>query len=285
MQLTAITADSHWQSALQNATTVTIDSIFHRAINLRLDTGELLSIFPVDSPNFPNGLVASHQIGQTLGRVGEKGQLSATGIVFECTTITTDSCQFINHSLNETLLPLPSPECLEQFKRRVQTQARAGSFYGAMANDAFNEAQVRWLERARAQLKQAFMTGSTKDIANATKQLIGLGIGLTPSGDDYLLGLLLVLNHSAKTGSAILQAIHQGILDNLDTTTSISQTYLRAGLECCYGELLRNLVIALTKQTAALKVETTLQALLAHGATSGQDTCTGMMDAWEFLYQ
>ena len=281
MQLTAITADSHWQTALQNAMTVTIESVFRRAVNLRLDTGELLSIFPMDSPNFPSGLVASHQISQTLGHVGEKGQLSATGIAFDNITIATDTCQFLNNNLSESMLPLISKERLEQFKRRVQTQARAGSFYGAMANDVFNEAQVKWLERARSQLKQALMTASTKDIAEATKQLIGLGIGLTPSGDDYLLGLLLVLNHSEKTDSSILKAINQGILDNLDTTTRVSQTYLRAGLERCYGELLRNLLMALTKQLATL--DNTLQALLAHGATSGQDTCTGMIDAWEFL--
>ncbi|WP_201529779.1 DUF2877 domain-containing protein [Psychrobacter frigidicola] len=281
MQLIAITADSAWRAALHTTKTATVESVFHRALNLRLDGGELLSIFPAGSPDAPAGLVSSHGIGQILGGVGETVELSPTAITFNTTTITTNNCQFVSNSLGERQLPMLSHDYLEQFTQHVKAQAIQGSFYGSMPNDVFNSAQVARLERGRGQLKLAWTQSSVEGIADATQQLIGLGIGLTPSGDDYLVGLLLVLNHSVAADSANLAAIKQVILDNLGTTTSVSQAYLRAGLERRYGEPLRDLLIAVTSQADTF--ENALQTVLSHGATSGQDTCTGMIDAWKLL--
>lgn len=287
MQLTAITADSAWRVALQTQQTAKVDSVFRRALNLQLNNSELLTIFPAGSPNAPAGLVGSHSIGQILGIVGEEVQLCPTGISFSTKTIEAANCQFVTNSLDERQLPLPSYDYLKRFQQSVQVQAKQGSFYGALANDAFNSAQVARLERGRAQLKLAWIQPVTKDITHATRQLIGLGIGLTPSGDDYLLGLLLVLNHSIAADSikdnVKLATIKQAILDNIKTTTNISQVCLRAGIQYRYSEPLRELLIVITNQTDPF--EHALQAVLSHGATSGQDTCVGMLDAWEMLLE
>lgn len=281
MQFTAITADSAWHTALKTSKTATVKSVFHRALNLQLDSGELLSIFPASSPNAPGGLIGSHRIGQNLGAVGETVQLSPTAVTFETVAIAMNNCQFVTNSLDERQLPLPSHDYLEQFEQCLQAQAKKGSFYGAMSGDVFNSAQVARLENGRAQLKRAWAQSVSKDIAYATKQLIGLGIGLTPSGDDYLLGLLLILNHSVAADSVNLTAIKQAISDNIKTTTEVSQACLYAGLQCRYSEPLRKLLIAITGQTSAF--EQALQTVITHGATSGQDTCVGMLDAWKLL--
>lgn len=283
MQIIAITADSAWCTALQSSQTAKVESVFRRALNLQLDSGELLTIFPIGSPNAPASLVGSHAIGQSLGIVGEIVQLSPMAITFETTTIAVDDCEFVTNSLDTCQLPLPSLDYLKQFEQRVQAQAKQGSFYGAMANDVFNSAQVTRLQRGRAQLQHAWIQSSVEDIIDATKQLIGLGIGLTPSGDDYLLGILLVLNHSLVADSVKLAAIKQAIFDNIKTTTSVSQACLSAGLERRYSEPLRELLIAITHQADSF--EPALQAALSHGATSGQDTCVGMIDGWRLLQQ
>ena len=281
MQLIAITADSAWRTALQTPKTAKVASVFRRALNLQLDSGELLSIFPVGSPNTPAGLIGSHTIGQVLCGVGETVELSIMAIRFESTTIVMDNCEFVTNSLGKCQLPLPSADHLEQLVQGVKAQAQQGSFYGAMTNDVFNTAQVTRLEHSRTQLKLAWTQTLIDEITEATRQLIGLGIGLTPSGDDYLVGLLLVLNHSAAADSFKLSAIKKTILDNLEATTSVSQAYLQAALERRYSEPLRDLLVAFTGQ--ADTYESALQTVLAHGATSGQDTCTGMIDAWELL--
>lgn len=283
MQLFAITADNAWHTALQTSQVAKVESVFCRALNLRLNNDELLTIFPAGSPNAPGGLIGSHTIDQVLGGAGETVELSAMAIGFERTTIVMDNCQFVTNRLDKCQLPVPSHDYLEQFAQHVQAQAKQGSFYGAMPSDVFNRAQVARLERGRAQLQLAWIQSSVEDIIDATKQLIGLGIGLTPSGDDYLLGLLLVLNHSAAADRIRLNAVKQSILDNIKTTTSVSQACLQAGLKQRYSEPLRNLLITITSQTNAL--EGPLQAVLAHGATSGQDTCTGMLDAWKLLQE
>ncbi|MBU5615752.1 DUF2877 domain-containing protein [Psychrobacter sp. TAE2020] len=281
MRFIAITADSAWRTALQTSKTATVNSVFHGAVNLQIASGELLSIFPANSPNAPSGLIASHSPGQKLGAVGETVHLSPTAITFNSVILVLDSCQFVTNRLDHCQLPLPRQHYLEQFAQHLQAQAKKGSFYGAMPGDVFNSAQVARLERGRAQLKQAWVQSASKDIAYATKQLIGLGIGLTPSGDDYLLGLLLVLNHSVACNSINLATIKQAVVDNIKTTTEVSQACLYAGLDCRYSAPLRELFIAITSQNNAF--EQALQTVLAHGATSGQDTCVGMLDAWILL--
>ena len=59
--------------------------------------------------------------------------------------------------------------------------------------------------------------------------LIGLGIGLTPSGDDFLCGFLAGLRLSDGS-SVFLPFLEQHILHTLDRTNEISAAFLRCAV-------------------------------------------------------
>ncbi len=67
----------------------------------------------------------------------------------------------------------------------------------------------------------------------AARALLGLGPGLTPSGDDVLCGMLLVLG--ATSGPATVRALHRALADavarDLGRTTALSATLLRSALD------------------------------------------------------
>lgn len=109
----------------------------------------------------------------------------------------------------------------------------------------------------------------------AADRLVGLGPGLTPSGDDALLGVeaaLHVVGH-ARSGSLV------GSLADLDRrTTTVSAAMLRHAARGEAAERIhRLLAVLLAPSTAGLA--DTLDDAVAWGATSGADTLAGVLVA------
>ena len=117
-------------------------------------------------------------------------------------------------------------------------------------------------------------------------QLIGWGEGLTPAGDDFLVGLLAGLDALAK-GSAIraafLTGFRAGIAAHADRTTEIAAHYLRLAAGSHFGADLRRLRNALLSSSDIARVEHLADDALAVGATSGADQVAGLLagiSAW-----
>lgn len=114
---------------------------------------------------------------------------------------------------------------------------------------------------------------------DAVGTLVGLGPGLTPSGDDALCGALLVLR---AAGSARLGPVRQGVSARLDRTTSLSASLLRAAMEGYAVPC----VVRLTSALAAgdrHAAEAVLPEVLAIGHSSGSDVVAGLLGALDAL--
>ena len=116
-----------------------------------------------------------------------------------------------------------------------------------------------------------------KDLLKSEKSiscLIGNGIGLTPAGDDVILGFLACLNH-IKEYFPIREKFHGLILLYLDKTTRMSIEMLKNGLDYDYhefvGDVLYDMFFNLPEN-----VEISTRKLLKIGATSGSDIATGL---------
>lgn len=106
--------------------------------------------------------------------------------------------------------------------------------------------------------------------------LVGLGQGLTPSGDDLLLGLFAVLNLPGGPCEPFRDLGRQIVTRAAHRTHAISLCALRAAAE---GRV-RARVVALLSALIAGERETTLGALravLAIGSTSGRDIVAGIV--------
>jgi Protein of unknown function (DUF2877) len=119
------------------------------------------------------------------------------------------------------------------------------------------------LERQERALRES---GSIPELV---QHLMGIGYGLTPSGDDFILGILAVLSLQGTDLSDLSPIIY-------DYENPFSRTILEDACEGCFSEPLLGLMNYLA--TGACPPGA-VEALLCVGSTSGRDTLAGMFYA------
>jgi len=116
------------------------------------------------------------------------------------------------------------------------------------------------------------------DISSArviASQLAGLGNGLTPAGDDFLLGAIYAawILHPAETASILTREISNTAAP---LTTSLSAAWLRAGGRGEAGAVWQEFFKALL-MTDSATIQLQMAKLISIGHTSGADALTGFM--------
>ena len=125
----------------------------------------------------------------------------------------------------------------------------------------------------------------TLDHEHATRQvhrLVGWGEGLTPAGDDFLVGLLAGLDalvDGIEARRCFRGALAAAVAPHTSRTTPIAAHYLRLACAGHYNAPLVELRAALLCQDDPDVVEGALAGALAIGATSGADTVSGLLAA------
>jgi hypothetical protein len=114
-------------------------------------------------------------------------------------------------------------------------------------------------------------------LAERAANMIGLGPGLTPSGDDVLVGLLAALHVPGAPGEALRGIGLRIAKDAAGGTSAVSAAALREARRA----RARAIVVLLRCCTAAPTRFRALAAVLAIGATSGADIATGVACALE----
>jgi hypothetical protein len=106
----------------------------------------------------------------------------------------------------------------------------------------------------------------------AVFRLVGLGPGLTPSGDDLLCGLLGAL---AAAGDARFEIVRRGVMQHLDRTTSASKDYLAQACTPWWTGLLHGFFAAIAGPNG--DIAGTFSRLAARGHSSGIDQAAGLV--------
>ena len=127
--------------------------------------------------------------------------------------------------------------------------------------------------RSAAEALWAGWRGDNAQLGAGAAQLAGLGVGLTPSGDDFLLGAMLCawLAHPEPSGYCATVAD-----SSASRTTLLSAAFLRAAAqgECsaAWHRLLEALEVGPDDELIAAA-----RAVLAYGHTSGADALSGFL--------
>jgi uncharacterized protein DUF2877 len=117
-------------------------------------------------------------------------------------------------------------------------------------------------------------------------RLIGWGEGLTPAGDDFLVGLMsgldaLAVGSDARRG--FLSRLGAAIAARTARTTRVAAHYLRLAAQGHFTANVHALRAALLSTNDVASVQRSVDAALRFGATSGADLATGMLSgvsAW-----
>lgn len=136
------------------------------------------------------------------------------------------------------------------------------------------------LFREATLLSQALLEGNAATVDHHVQRMTGLGIGLTPSGDDLLTGMMSAIHHEKVSANLLTQSIFKA----LEGTNMISQHQL---FFACQGRVKPSL-LAVVQSILDDRVETTtfqraITETLATGSTSGHDLLTGVLVGFEFL--
>jgi len=110
--------------------------------------------------------------------------------------------------------------------------------------------------------------------------LLGLGPGLTPSGDDFLLGMMAALQKLRHVFPALgprLRLVNNYMCScQLNSTNEISAAFLRQAQAGLFPEKLIDLIVSLVRSPIR-DTSSLLNDLSKLGATSGTDMATGLL--------
>jgi hypothetical protein len=110
-------------------------------------------------------------------------------------------------------------------------------------------------------------------------RLIGWGEGLTPAGDDFLVGWLAALGGLASCDRDLdfLAAMRRAIVARIADTTPIAGHFLRIAGQGHFVEAILCALDALLCQRELAIAQDAVERLLQTGATSGADLCSGLL--------
>jgi hypothetical protein len=139
--------------------------------------------------------------------------------------------------------------------------------------DAFPSGGTLATARQTLDALRAGWAGDRIRLWEGVEQMAGLGSGLTPGGDDFLIGVMLWawLAHPAPVG--FCRTVAEAAAGR---TTTLSAAILRAAArgEC---SIAWHALLEAASQGADAKVAQAVEGVLAHGAASGADALAGFM--------
>jgi hypothetical protein len=240
-------------------------SVHARAVNLLFDDGPLVALLPGGSPLHPWAL-ALPLAARDRARIAEGAKVGVSDgeLGLGPLRIALAGLEVVDLRLRRRLRA-PVPAAVRTFVRRPAAAPAAGPFEPVLAGAL-----------------QRF--GARGDVAGLAA-LVGVGEGLTPSGDDVLVGVLAGLD-AAREASRAAVTLHERLRAALETaagaTTRLSAQLLDAAGAGLYAEpVLGVLEVLALRRPPAKALDRAVAALLATGHRSGADTLRGIVTALE----
>ena len=138
-------------------------------------------------------------------------------------------------------------------------------------NSGFRRALALHMQFAAEEFLAALCEGPQRRLRNAVKQIAGCGLGLTPSGDDFIAGALIALRLLNKNEELARQIARAAQTDN-----ALSAHFIELAAEGRAPEDVKQLSDALANG-ATRDVREAAFRVIKHGETSGADLATGLL--------
>jgi hypothetical protein len=254
-----LSADSAGRLAHAPSEAGRVHSVFDRAVNLAWHDGRLLALqepgllvapFAVALDRLPRSLAV--HAGTPVHRRGDALALGEFTVDWRSAAVAT------------TAMPEGRRVDLGLLERLAET---------AECGHALDSAQAR---KARARLAEGLRAGEAEAFVDGALGLLGLGEGLTPAGDDFLVGALAAVHRLAPSWLRERPGVAAAIgARAARATTTVAREFISHALAGHFAECL----IALLTAESPAAAQQAAARLLGMGATSGADTLAGVRAA------
>ena len=269
----ALTAD---ESFLTQRGGGRVEQVFSRAVNLQIpDKPGLLTLLCAAYDNAPNSCRLALTYFDNLFRPGESVRFTDSGMyIGNDKWIDLQRCE--RWQMPTAVL---SAAALTRIAWRrwqniiIEQLHEDDTLFLYRGDNPFYKAMGRELQHRRKTLFNALR--QNKNISAAIANMLGLGIGLTPSADDYLVGLSVILfinGHPANQYRDVFLAALQCARHN---TTPLSAITLEAAINQRYRESIAGLINLIINQPTIFSIANIKNI----GSSSGSDMLLGMADA------
>ena len=264
-----------------------IQYVFDSAANLRLTPeGRLITVILSDHYELPQGIrIARKEVSLRSLTVNRRASARGGVLRFESSSLTIDlrealvwKCRVPQLGADMSTTSAREAwstvwELLNQGQRLRRTDIIAGDL---LRGDAGSPLSQR-MSSPVMQLIAATEQFDAKASMQAARNMVGLGPGVTPSGDDILIGFLAGLWSLAGGNGPLLSFIHSfgnALMQVAPQTSEISRTYLYHATQGQFSSSLSNLAEAIAGEGA---VEQAAQIAMRVGHSSGMDSVTGLL--------
>jgi hypothetical protein len=251
-----------------------VHSVFRRAVNLATNDGELFTLAARGLGNAPHtALLPVHDVRDIGMSVGDAVHERAGQLwIGERVALTFETASVWN-----CVLPRwrATPPRVGANLAWLQGKLRQRRLVQRAAVGAFDRAVLDVLEERAGCLRDALREREGAVAGAHARSLLGLGPGLTPAGDDFLVGLFAVLHLPDSPCERWLQGGAQVLQDAERATNEISL----AALRCAGRGRVRDSIAVLLRELlrgGGASLEAALARVLAIGASSGCDIAAGL---------
>lgn len=275
MQLNITDLSLYAKSLLEQHHTWCVHSVYRKTVNLQAGDS-LLALQTAGSPLSPISLIT------TLDTAGMDGMDVAPADIISFSDLILDRARIWDLSPD----PLHLSGSQESLLSALYTAIRLADDQGfrlLFFPDQAKTASSLILEAAKKSLTDCRLSFHAKNYeaaAAALGHLTGLGIGLTPSGDDFLCGALAGLLLTGAWETPFTSALKGEVQAHLGSTNDIS----RAFLSCALNRQFSLPVISLARHTGAYDPGEILASFSKIGHSSGIDTLCGIYYLFTLLY-
>jgi hypothetical protein len=258
-----------------------VHSVFRRACNLRTDDGDLVALLAPELGNLPHGIrieapgrlaFSDHlRPGRRVGCRAAVLRIADSGLAIDLSR-----AQAWRGELKPVHFARPAVATAWQVAWRALQHRRCSD----------RDPLLRSVGERGGALAEASRALDIERATAAARALIGCGPGLTPAGDDLIVGLLAGLRCSRDEAPArhdFLCALGAAVASEAAATGEISRAVLRQAIAGNFAEPLSTLAGAIAEGVPPVEVEAAAGRALCVGHTSGGDGVLGLllgMQAW-----
>lgn len=259
-----------------------IHSVYRKTINISIGDS-LIALQTMGSPVSPISLITKlneeemNHLGICAGDIVHFSDetIEIKGRDNCCRFSRSDSVIYDTH-LTGTLLPPNVHRLAANIKSAVSSVDTGG--FEIIFNKKINETTPLMLLAAKDRISHSFslyIAGKYSESSTELARLIGLGIGLTPSGDDFLCGIMAGLQLAGASNHPFAHSLKEAVRLHLKDTVDVSAAFLKCALENQYSLAVNNL----HGIPSAREIKDTF---LKIGHSSGIDTLCGIWYAIQF---